>query len=99
MEVVPVSVGLASRAWDEQHLELTAAADQVREAPTGGFTRAVSGAAQRFASAWERHADGLAQESEARADGLRTALRDYVTSDQTVGAELYELLAYLPELR
>ncbi len=99
MQVVPLSVGRASRAWDEQHLDVTAAADQVREAPTGGFTRSVSGTAARFTAAWERHVDALASESEIRADGLRAALRDYVGSDQVVSADLLALSAYLPELR
>ena len=99
MEVVPLSVGVASTAWDEQHLDLAAAADQVRGAPTGGFTRAVAGTAARFTAAWERHADSLARESEAQADGLRVVIRDYVTSDEAVGADLFLLGSYLHERR
>ena len=48
MEVVPITVGVASRAWDEQHLDVAAAAEQVGGAGTGGFTAAVSGPAARF---------------------------------------------------
>ena len=99
MEVVPLSVGVASAAWDEQHLDLRAAADQVRGAPTGGFTRGVSGTAARFTAAWERHADSLARRSEAQADGLRVVIRDYVTSDQSVSADLFALGSYLTERR
>ena len=99
MEVVPLSVGVASRAWDEQHLDLAAAAGQIGDAPTGGFTSAVSGTAARFTTAWERSTRALGEDAEARADGLRSSIRDYVTSDEAVGIEVFLLGAYLSEQR
>ena len=44
---VPLSqLASAARAWDEQHLDVEAAAHQVADAPTGGFT------AEGFRTAW-----------------------------------------------
>jgi hypothetical protein len=99
MQVVPLSVGEASRGWDEQHLDLDAAATQIAGADTGGFTGNVRGAATRFLTQWERHAKALGTDSEARADGLRTAIRDYVASDDAAGADLMLLLSYVQEQR
>lgn len=99
MQVVPVSVGEASRAWDEQHLDLDAAASQIADADTGGFTANVRGAATRFLTQWERHAEALGADSEARADGLRRTIRDYVASDDAAGADLMLLLSYVREER
>jgi hypothetical protein len=48
---VPVSMGATAGSWDEQHLDLQAAAGQLGAAPTGGFTAGVAGAAARFAVA------------------------------------------------
>ncbi len=101
MNVVPVSVGEASRAWDEQHLDLQAAGEQIGEAPTSGFTPAVAGAAARFVSGWARHTTGLAEEAEAQADGLRTALSDYLATDEAQ-ADVFETLGqrmYVEEVR
>jgi hypothetical protein len=99
MEVVPLSVGRASRDWDEQALDVSAAAGQVGSAPTGGFTPGVADAASRFIAAWERHATLLAQEAEARADTLRAVIADYVSTDQGVGADLLVLTGYVWEQR
>jgi hypothetical protein len=99
MEVVPLSVGRVSRSWDEQALEVSAAAGQIGAAPSGGFTTAVVGAACRFTTAWERHATGLAEEAEGRADGLRSVIADYLATDQAAGAELLVLASYLREQR
>lgn len=99
MEVVPLSVGRASRAWDEQHLDLAAAAGQVGAAPTAGFTGAVAGAAARFARQWERHLVALADDAEARADTLRTIIADHLATDEARGFEALALLAYLEERR
>ena len=99
MEVVPLSVGRVSRSWDEQALDVSAAAGQIGSAPTGGFTPSVAGAAARFTTAWERHATGLAEEAEARADGLRAVIADYLATDQAAGAELLVLASYLREPR
>lgn len=99
MDVVPFSVATASRAWDEQHLDLDAAADQIRGADTAGFTSAVSGAARRFVTQWERHAERLGTDSEARADGLRVAIQEYVATDDLVGGDLLLMQLYLAEQR
>ena len=99
MEVVPLSVGRVSRLWDEQALDVSAAAGQLGATPTGGFATAVAGAAARFTSAWERHTTGLAVEAETQADGLRSVIADYMSTDQGVGADLLRLTGYLWEQR
>lgn len=99
MEVVPVSVGEASRRWDEQHLDLAAAAEQITGAPASGFTAGVRGAASRFTSAWHGHAAALGSSCEETADGLRAALRDYVTTDESVADDFSALLVYAPYLQ
>ncbi len=99
MEVVPLSAGTASRRWDDQHLDLDAAAGQIAGAGTSGFTSAVSGAATRFLTQWQRHAEGLGTDAEGRADGLRVAIRDYVTSDEAVGMDLFLLSTFVQEQR
>jgi len=99
MEVVPPQVGVASRGWDEQSLDLAAASEQIRGASTSGFTGPVSGVASRFTATWERHTAGLATQSEALADGLRLAIRAYVTSDEAQAVPLLELAAYVEETR
>ena len=99
MQVVPLSVGRTARSWDEQHLDVAAAAAQLGAAPTGGFTDAVAGAAARFASTWQRHVAALADRAESRADGLRSALEDYLRTDEAVAHDQFALLAFLPEVR
>lgn len=99
MQVVPLSVGRAARSWDEHHLEVAAAARQVGSAPTSGFTEAVTGAATRFVGTWERHTAELADRAESRADSLRTAIADYLRTDQAVGVEHLLLQTRLPEVR
>jgi hypothetical protein len=99
MDIVPVSAGVASRSWDEQHLDLAAASRQIDGADTGGFTAAVSGTASRFTGAWSRFAEGLGADCEARADGLRTAIADYVGTDELSFHELLALGGYLTEVR
>lgn len=99
MDVVPLSVGIASRSWDDQHLDLVAASGQVAAAPVSGFTGPVSGAASRFTSSWERVVETLGTQCETRADGLRSAIRDYVSSDEAQAAGLFLLSSYLVEQR
>ena len=99
MEVVPFSVGQVSRSWDEQALDAAAAAGQLGSADTAGFTTSVAGAASRFTTAWERHATGLAEAAEGRADGLRAVIADYLATDQAAGTELLVLASYLREPR
>ncbi len=99
MLVVPNAVGRASRAWDEQHLEVSAAARQLGSVETGGFTVPVAGSAARFAATWQRHTDELAGRAEAFADGLRAALADYRATDRAVGDDQLALQAWLVEER
>ena len=99
MQVPPLAVGAASRAWDEQHNDVTAAADQIGGASTGGFTEGVTGSASRFAAAWQRHASTLANQAEARADGLRTSIADFLETDEAVGFEVFALRGFLVEGR
>lgn len=99
MEVVPLLVGNASRAWDEQALDAAAAAGQVGSAGTGGFTTGVAAAASRFTTAWQRHASGLADEAEAHADGLRVVLADYLATDRAAATNMLMLAGHLQEQR
>ena len=99
MQMISGSVGRASRAWDQQHLDLTAAARQIGEAPTAGFTDGVAGAAARFTTTWSRHTDRLAADAEVRADGLRTTIRDFLATDAAVGLDAIVLLGYVTEQR
>ena len=100
MEVVPVSVGVASRAWDEQHLDLAAAAAADRRAGTGGFTAAVSGTASRFSGAWTA-VRGRPRHRTARPGPTACAPRSPTTSRATTEPfhELLALGAYLPRVR
>lgn len=98
MEMVPASVGRAAQGWDEQHLDVGAAAGQVADAGSGGFTSAVAPTAARFLTTWNRHLDALATRSEAQADGLRVTMNDWVATDE--GArDYFALLPYLTEVR
>ncbi len=99
MDMIPASVGRAAQAWDEQSLDVGAAADQIAGAGTGGFTAPVSGAASRFLRAWERHADVLAEACEGQADGLRTTMTDWISTDDAAGNGYFHLLPYLRESR
>ena len=99
MEVVPASVGEASRRWDDEHLDLQSAAETIGGAPTGGFTAAVAGTASRFTSAWLRFASDAGVECEARADSLRATIQDYLATDGAAYADLAALAGYLHEQR
>ena len=59
----------------------------------------MAGAAARFVSTWQRHVAALAGEAEARADGLRSALEDYLRTDQSAGQDQLALLGLLHEIR
>lgn len=96
---VPVTLGTTARAWDEQHLDLEAAAAQVRSAPAAGFTTGVAGAAARFAAAWARHTTEFGAAAEARADGLRSAAADFARTDRAVASDQLLLQAVLRETR
>jgi hypothetical protein len=97
MEVVPPSVEAVARGWEEQQLDLEAAAGQLRGASTAGFTGPVAGAAARFTTSWERYAASLAAASEQRADGLHAALREYIVGDETQELGFLQLVGTLLE--
>ncbi len=99
IQVVPASVGAASRAWDEQHLDLAAASGEVAVAPGGGFSTSVAGSASRFRAAWEGLLDDVADSCEGRADALRKAIRIYMDSDESSVLHDAWLLGYLEERR
>ncbi len=99
MEVVPTSVGEASRRWDDEHLDLQSAADGIDGAPTAGFTAAVSGSAGRFTSAWSRFASDTGTDCETRADSLRTTILDFLTTDDATTSELARLSTFVREER
>lgn len=99
MEIVPEEVGRLSRRWDEQHLDLAAAADQVAGAPVGGFGAAVRAAARDFTEAWERHCDALGRDAEGRADGLRTVIAEVVAADGDARGDVEALRPFVEEVR
>ena len=99
MEIVPMSVGDASRAWDERHIDLESAARQVGSANTGGFTSAVSGTAARFAGEWKRHVDAIATQAEGHADGLRSVISAYLRAEGATDQNFYYLSTFLREVR
>ena len=98
MDIVPVSVGVASRAWDQQHVDLTSAADLVGGAPTGGLTAAVSGPASRFLADWQRFTAALGTRAEEQADGLRATIATYLETEALV-QNSFALQAYTREYR
>lgn len=99
VEVVPLSVGRASREWDERHIDLESAQRQVKNAPTSGFTSNVSGNAARFMTEWDRHIKTLADQAEGHADGLRTVISNYVNAEGVVDINYAQLQGYLLERR
>ncbi|MGB0102515.1 MAG: hypothetical protein WBP61_19710 [Nocardioides sp.] len=99
MDAAPTRMAAVARSWDDQHLDLAAAAAQIGAASTAGFTSAVSGAAARFATTWSRHAAALGQSAESRADGLRATAEDYLRTDQAVAGNQLLLRSILRELR
>ena len=98
MEIVPLSVGAASRDWDQQNIDLASAADLVGEAATTGFTAAVSGPAGRFTTDWQRFTAALATRCETRADGLRDTIEAYLAAEYIV-QDNFALRSYTQELR
>lgn len=98
-EVVPAALGVAARGWDEQHLDLAAAAAQLGRCSGAGFLNPTSAALTRFLSAWEQHTLALAAGCESLADGLRAALHDYLDNDALQGFRLLQLTAFGQEQR
>jgi hypothetical protein len=98
MDIVPVSVGVASRAWDQQQVDLASAAELVAAAPTGGFTTAVAGSAARFLADWQRFTAALGTHAEEQADGLRATIATYLETEALV-QNSFALQAYTREYR
>ena len=99
MELDPRHVGRVARAWDEQHLDLAAAGQQVGGASGRGFSPAVSGAATRFATTWARATVDLGDRCEAEADSMRTSVRVALDADGTSAAGLGDVLDAIAVLR
>jgi hypothetical protein len=99
VQVVPASVGEASRRWDDKHLALRSASEAIAGAPTGGFTANVSGTAARFTAAWARFAADTGDDCEARADSLRSVIADFLATDDAAYADVVALGGYLVERR
>lgn len=99
MEIVPLSVGDATRAWDERHIDLESAARQAGSASTSGFTSAVSGPAARFAGEWKRHIDAVATKAEGHADSLRGVISTYLQAEGLTDQNFHILQSYLREVR
>ena len=99
MQVVPTTVGEASRRWDDEHLDLQSAAEGIAGAPTGGFTANLTGTAARFTSTWQRFAADTGTECEMRADALRAAIRDFLNTDDAAFDDFVALGGFLEERR
>lgn len=99
MRMVPADVGRVSRGWDEQHLDLRAAAAQVDQSPVAGFSPPVERAAADFLRVWGEHVGRAADLSAEQADALRTVMGAWVRTDEVVGADLLVLLPYLEQRR
>ena len=99
MEIVPATVGEASRRWDDEHLDLQSAAEGIGAAPTAGFTANLAGTAARFTATWQRLAADAGDECELRADALRTAIRDFLTTDDAAFDDFVALGGFLEEKR
>ncbi|WP_110206092.1 hypothetical protein [Nocardioides daejeonensis] len=100
MAVIPPEVGQRSRDWDDQNLDLTAAAGQVSDSGTGGFTPTVRTAAKTFRTAWHGHLTTLATDAESQADGLRETMTDWLNTDQSADVQQRSLIdPYVQEIR
>jgi len=81
LAIVPGQVDRVARDWDEQHLDLRAAARQVAGASTSGFGATVAAAAADFTAAWEHHLAVIAADAEDRAVTLRVVTSSFVRTD------------------
>lgn len=92
-------VGRVAAKWDEHHHRLAGAAAQVAEAPVGGLTPGVVGAAMMFRFRWAEHVGDLGRDCEGRADGLRDVVRDFLASDEAAALDAMTLEHLLTEQR
>jgi hypothetical protein len=99
MELDPFEISRVARAWDEQHLDLSAAGHQIGGAASGGFTAGVAAGAARFATGWGRTVEAMGQTCEARADSMRAAVRLALEADGDAKADLGRVLGAIAERR
>lgn len=99
LEIVPSSVGMVSRAWGLQEVDLEGAARQIARAGSGGFTPAVAGAAARFLDSWSGLAAGLGREAESHRDRLQRAVTDYLDTDEATCLDLVRLGLYVDQVQ
>lgn len=99
MALEPDAVGRTARDWDEQHVDLRAAAGQIAHAPTAGFTAPVARAAADFLRAWTDHTGTAAELSEQQGDALRAVLAAWLRTDADAGFRSLRMLSYLRERR
>ena len=98
---MPLSVGTASRSWDEQSLDLRGATKQVTNAGSSGFSSSVASSARTFLTSWTTHTGTLASDCEGEADGLRVTIADWLSTDDASAqwARALQLRPYLSEVR
>lgn len=99
MELDPFEIGRVARAWDQQHLELSAAGHQIGGATSRGFTTSVAATAARFASTWGRAAEEMGETCEGRADSMRAAVRLALEADGEARTDLTAFLSAIAERR
>jgi hypothetical protein len=95
----PDEVARVARDWDEQHVDLRVAAEQVAHAPTSGFTPPVARAAADFLRAWTGHTGSAAALSEHEATALRSVLTAWVRADERAAARALWVLGGIEERR
>ena len=95
LAVVPVEVDRLARCWDDQHLDLSAAARQVAGAPTTGFSRAVAPAADDFVAAWGQRLEGLADTAGSTAVALSAVTASLLHTDEGAARDSARLGARL----
>jgi hypothetical protein len=91
VEIVPNRVGEVSRRWDDEHLGLVAAGEQIAHTPTAGFTDAVAEHASRFVERWQQYAAQTGADCAVAADGLRVAIEASTGADEESAVELLAL--------
>ncbi|MEU6136952.1 hypothetical protein [Nocardioides sp. NPDC047086] len=99
LHVEPAKVRSTAAAWDTENLHLTAAAKQIHEVGTGGFTPAVASLIGQFVEAWEAIATKSARFSESQADGLRSTAIDILRTDAKTDINASLVLSSIKELR
>lgn len=104
LELPPEAVAAKAVLWDGQHLDLHGASVTVSSASAGGFTERVRPTARAFRTDWSAVIESLAVSAEGQADGMRTAIVDFLATDDGVRAAMragtyQDLLAGTVEVR